>query len=222
MNLFPRLLLLLMALVSQVALAQSVGRTDVKDLAANWEQIAAYDMKGLAIDGGMTHMPMQGMVFLNKPHGMLLIVESTTGGRGKINWVSMKCPATRENFFTNDYGSNQARRDTQCVVANAKFSSKTYLAEVSPQAAEAVEKQGLRFEKGQLVRAWSGVSGGTYLKVYVFSTSTFKIEAAADKESASGVNQALVSFAEALHKAVYDSTLSLGGNLSLQLLNTLK
>jgi hypothetical protein len=223
MSSLPRLFLLLTALISQGVLAQGVGRTEVKDLAASWEQLASYDMKGLSLDGGVQHMPMQGMVFLNKPDGMLLIVESTRGGHGKtISWVSMKCPLTRENFFTNDYGSNQAPRNTQCVVANAKFSSKTYLAEVSPQAAEAVEKQGIRFEKGQLVRTWSGISGGAYLKVYVFSASTFNVEATAEKESKSGVNEALVAFAEALHKTVYDSTLSLGGNLSLQLLNNLK
>jgi hypothetical protein len=223
MNFFSRLFLLVATLISQGVLAQSVGRTDVKDLAAPWEQLAAYDTKGLSLDGGIKRIPMQGLVFLNKPDGLLLIVESTTAGHGNtVNWVSMKCPPTRENFFTNDYGSNQASRDTQCLVANAKFSSKTYLAEVSPQAAEATEKQGLRFEKGQLVRAWSGVSRGTYLKVHVFSTSAFRVADPASKESTSGVNEALVAFGEALHKAVYDSTQSLSGNLSLQLLNNLK
>ncbi len=223
MSFLRRLFLLLIALVSQGASAQSVGRTEIKNLSSSWEQLTLYDMKGLSLDGGMQHIPMQGMVFLNRPDGMLLIIESTLGGHGKaVKWVSMKCGLTRENFFTNDYGSNQAPWNTQCVVANAKFSSKTYLAEVSPQAAEAVEKQGLRFEKGQLIRTWSGVSSGTYLKVYVFSASSFKVETTAEKESRSGVNEALVAFAEALHKAVYDSTLSLGGNLSLQLLNQLK
>jgi hypothetical protein len=223
MSFLPRLLLLLTALISQGVSAQAIGRTEIKDLSASWEQLISYEMRGLSLDGGMKHIPMQGMVFLNKPDGMLLIVESTLGGNSKtVSWVSMKCPPTRENFFTNDYGSNLASRNAQCVVANTRFSSKTYLAEVSPQAAEAVEKQGLRFEKGQLVRTWSGISGGTYLKVYVFSASTFKVEAAADKESRSGVNEALVAFAEALHQAVYDSTLTLGGNLSLQLLNNFK
>ncbi|MGH6637056.1 MAG: hypothetical protein ACREXN_12240 [Polaromonas sp.] len=223
MNSAVRLIFFLALLISQnIVLAQSIGRTEVKDLPDGWTQLVAYDKKGLSLDNGMAYMPTQEAVFLNKPRNMLLIVESTVGGHGRVSWVSMKCPEIKQNYFTNDYGTNQNRRDTRCLVLNARFSSKTYLTEVYPQAAAAVEKEGLRFEKGQLIRTWSGVPSGTYLKVVLLKTSTIQTESTLGNQGESGVERALVDFGESLHKLVYDSTLSLSGNLSLQLLNSIK
>ena len=214
-----RLLVLLAVLTSQSVLAQSVGRTEVKNLPEGWRQLAVFELKGLTLDSGTKqNIPMQGGAFVNAEGSMLLLVESTTAGHGAtVKWVTMKCPASRVNYFTNDYGANQSARDTRCLVVNARYSDKKYLAGVSPQAASAVEKENLKFEKGQLIRAWSGLSGGTYLKVYLFKNSPIK--------TTSGVNaseEELIAFGESLQKAVYDSTLSLGGGLSLQLLNTIK
>jgi hypothetical protein len=218
MNPFFRLLVLLAAFAAQGVFAQSIGRTEVKDLPEGWRQLTTYELKGLSLNSGTKHIPMQGGAFVSGSGNMLLVVESTTGGNSMgVNWLTMKCPASRENYFTNDYGANQSARDTRCLVVNARYSDKKYLEGVSPQAASAVEKENLKFEKGQLIRAWSGLSGGTYLKVYLFKNSPFK--------TASGANaseQELVALGESLQKAVYDSTLSLGGGLSLQLLNTIK
>lgn len=225
MNLLARLFFLLALLGAQSGvLAQSVGRTKVADLSGGWTELVAYDSKGLSLNGGEKHIPMQGMAFLNASRNMLLIVESTaTGNNGRsVSWVSMKCPQPKADYFTNDYGANQTPRDTRCLVVNTKYSSKSYLAEVSPQTAEAVEKQGLRFEKGQLIRTWSGIKGGSFLKVYFFKTSAFQTESGTAKGGEAGVDPALIAFGESLQQLVYDSTLSLSGNLSLQLLNTIK
>ncbi|WP_411881810.1 hypothetical protein [Polaromonas sp. YR568] len=223
MNPLVRLLVLLAAFVSQGVFAQAVGRTEIKDLPEGWVTLVTYDKKGLSLDSGTAHIPMQASVFLNKSRDMLMVVESTVGGHSKnVNWITMKCPAVRAGYFTNDYGSNTKNLDTRCLVVNTRYSDKKYLEGISPEAAAAVEKENLKFDKGHLIRAWSGVRGGTYLKVYLFKTSAFKIESATGKEDASGVDQSLVDFGESLQKAVYDSTLSLGGGLSLQLLNTIK
>ncbi len=203
--------------------AQQVGRAEIRDLPDGWTQLVAYDMKGLSIDGGIDNIPMAGAAFSNKSRGMLLIVESTLSGyRKTVNWVSMKCPASRSNYFTNDYGANQNSRDTRCLVVNAKYADKKYLATVSPQTAAAVDKEGLQFEKGQLIRTWSGIKSGSYLKLFLFKTSAFEPATTAGKDEGTGVDQALIAFGEALQKLVYDSTLSLSGNLSFQLLNTIK
>jgi hypothetical protein len=214
-----RLLVLLAAFASQGIFAQSVGRTEIKDLPKGWRQLATYELKGLSVDSGTKqNIPMQGSTFVSEAGNMLLVIESTTGGhRTTLKWLTMKCPASRENYFTNDYGSNQSPRDTRCLVVNARYSDKKYLEQVSPQAASAVKEENLKFEKGQLVRTWSGLSGGTYLKVYLFKNSPFKTASGADASE-----QELVTFGESLQKAVYDSTLSLGGELPLQLLNTIK
>jgi hypothetical protein len=213
----------LVALASSGVFAQSVGRTEVKDLPDGWVRLVTYDMKGLNVNSGTAHVPMQASVFLSKSRDMLMVVESTVGGHGKnLNWLSMKCPPVRAGYFTNDYGSNTTRIETRCLVVNTQYSDKKYLESISPQVAAAVDKESLKFDKGHLIRAWSGVRGGTYLKVYLFKTSAFKTESTSGKEEASGVDQSLVAFGESLQKAVYDSTMSLGGGLSLQLLNTIK
>lgn len=218
MNPLVRLLVLLAAFASQGVFAQAVGRTEIKDLPDGWKQLAIYELKGLSLNSGTKYIPMQGGVFLSGSRDMLLVVESTTGGNSaSVNWVTMKCPASRENYFTNDYGANQNPRDTRCLVVNARYSDKKYLEGVSPEAASAVEKEKLKFERGHLIRTWSGLSGGTYLKVYLFKTSPLKVASGANANE-----QELIAFGEALQKAVYDSTLSLGGGLSLQLLNTIK
>ncbi len=225
MSFFARLFLLLAFLGAQGGvLAQAVGRTNVVELPGGWTELVAYDSKGLSLNGGEKHIPMQGMAFLNASRNMLLIVESTaTGNNGRsVSWVSMKCPQPKADYFTNDYGANQTPRDTRCLVVNTKYSSKSYLAEVSPQTAEAIEKQGLRFEKGQLIRTWSGIKGGSFLKVYFFKTSAFQTGSGAAKSGEVGVDPALIAFGESLQQLVYDSTLSLSGNLSFQLLNTIK
>lgn len=223
MNAVARLVCFVVALASSSVFAQSVGRTEIKDLPDGWVTLVTYDMKGLILDNGMSHIPMQASVFLSKSRDMLMVVESTVGGNGKnVNWITMKCPPVRAGYFTNDYGANTNSRDTRCLVVNTKYSDKKYLEGINPQVAAAVEKENLKFDKGQLIRAWSGVRGGTYLKVYLFKTSAFKTESTTGKEEASGVDQSLVAFGESLQKAVYDSTLSLGGGLSLQLLNTIK
>ena len=213
----------LVALASSGVFAQSVGRTEIKDLPDGWVTLVTYDMKGLNVNSGTSHVPMQASVFLNKSRDILMVVESTVGGHGKnLNWLTMKCPPVRAGYFTNDYGSNTTRVETRCLVVNTQYSDKKYLESISPQVAAAVDKENLKFDKGHLIRAWSGVRGGTYLKVYLFKTSAFKTESTSGKEEASGVDQSLVAFGESLQKAVYDSTLSLGGGLSLQLLNTIK
>ncbi len=215
--------LLLFLALHAVAGAQQVGRAEIKDLPDGWTQLVAYDMKGLSIDGGSDNIPMAGAAFSNKSRDMLLIVESTVSGyRKTVSWVSMKCPESRNNYFTNDYGANKNSRDTRCLVVNARYADKKYLATVSPQTAAAVEKEGLRFDKGQLVRTWSGIKSGSYLKLFLFKTSAFEPTATAGKDEGTGVDQALIAFGESLQKLVHDSTLSLGGNLSFQLLNTIK
>ena len=225
MKVLVRLLLIVTFLAAQNnVLAQSVGRTKITELPGGWTELVAYDSKGLSLNSGEKHMAMQGMAFLNASHSMLLIVEGTLGGNNgsNVSWVSMKCPQPRVDYFTNDYGSNQTPRDTRCLVVNTKYSSKTYLSEVSPQTADAVEKQGLRFEKGQLVRTWSGIRGGSFLKVYFFKTSAFQAESGTAKGGGAGIDPALIAFGESLQQLVHDSTLSVSGNLSLQLLNTIK
>lgn len=218
-----RLMLLLLAWMSSATVsAQAVGRTDVKDLPEGWAKLVSYDTKGLTLDGGRDNIPVQGMAFLNKSREALLIVESSVGGHGRnVSWNTMKCPATRDGYFTNDYGSTQTHRNTRCLVVNTKYASKTYLSEVSPQTAVAVEKEGLRFDRGLLLRTWSGVHGGTYLRVYLLGKQSVS-QAGSAKEGASNVDQTLVDFGESLQKLVYDSTFSMNGNLSLQLLNTIK
>ncbi len=203
--------------------AQQVGRTEIKDLPDGWTQLVAYEMKGLSINGGIGNIPMAGAAFANKSGGMLLIVESTASGYNRtVNWVSMKCPASKPHYFTNDYGTDQNSRDTRCLVVNAKYADKKYLATVSPQTAAAVDKAGLQFDKGQLIRTWSGIKSGSYLKLFLFKTSAFEPTTTAGKEEGTGVDQALIAFGESLQKLVYDSTLSMSGNLSLQLFNTIK
>lgn len=202
---------------------QSVGRTEITNLPDGWTLLTKYELKGLSINGGMQNIPMEGGAFLNKSKDMLLIVESTVSGRpGKVNWVSMKCPKTREGYFTNDYSSNQNSRDTQCLVLNTRYADKNYLTTVAAPVALAIEKEGLRFDKGQLIRGWTGGSYGAFVKVYLFKTSAFDIGAASVKSDESGVEQSLIDFGELLQKQIYESTLSLGGKLSLQLLNTVK
>ncbi|MDP3172655.1 MAG: hypothetical protein Q8M91_20245 [Polaromonas sp.] len=224
MNLAARLISLLAFLAFHTAPgAQQVGRVEVKDLPDGWTQLVSYDMKGLSIDGGIGNIPMTGAAFSNKSLGMLLIVESTQSGYNKtVNWVSMKCPASRPHYFTNDYGANRNSRDTRCLVVNAKYADRKYLATASPQTAAAVDKEGLQFDKGQLIRTWSGVKSGSYLKLFLFKTSAFELATTAGKEEGTGVDQALIAFGESLQKLVYDSTLSMSGNLSLKLFNTIK
>lgn len=225
MKILVRLLFVLAFLgVQNNVLAQSVGRTKITELPEGWTELVAYDSKGLTLNGGEKHIPMQGMAFLNASRTMLLVVESTLSGNNgrSVNWLSMKCPQSKADYFTNDYGANQTPRDTRCLVVNTKYSSKKYLSEVSPETAAAVEKQGLRFEKGQLIRTWSGIKGGSFLKVYFFKTSAFQTESGAAKGGEASVDPALIAFGESLQQLVYDSTLSVGGNLSLQLLNTIK
>ena len=202
----------------QIGFAQSVGRTEVKDLPQSWRRLVTYEKKGLSLDSGTSYIPMEGGAFVNGAGDMLLIVESTTGGNSKnVNWVTMKCPAPRNNYFTNDYGSNQTPRDTRCLVVNTRYSDKTYLEQVSPQTAVAVTKENLKFESGQLIRAWSGLRGGTFLKVFLFKTSSIKMASGAN-----ATEQELVALGESLQKAVYDSTLSISGSISLELLNTIR
>ena len=218
-----RLISLLAILAFQnIVWAQSVGRAEVKDLPDGWTQLVAYDMKALTLDGGRDQIPQRGTAFLNKPRNMLLIVESTAGHRKTIHWVTMKCPEIRDGYFTNDYGTNQNSRDTRCLVVNAKYSDKKYLATVSPQTAEAVEREGLRFDKGQLIRTWIGIKSGSYLKIYLFKTSAFQTESTSGKDGPSDVDQSLIAFGESLQKLAYESILSVNGNLSLQLLNAIK
>ena len=178
-----RLLVLLAGLVSHVAFSQTVGRPEVKDLPDVWTQLVAYELKGLNINNGLERIPMRGAVFLGKSRDMLLVIESTVGGHSKnVNWVTMKCPAARPGYFTNDYGTNTNSRDTRCLVVNTRYSDKKYLEEIAPMAAKAVEQESLRFDKGQLVRAWSGIHNGTYLKVFLFKTSVIKIGAPASND----------------------------------------
>jgi hypothetical protein len=205
------------------AAAQTVGRTEIKDLPEGWTQLVAYDKKGLVVDGGQDDIPMKGGAFLNRSLGMLMVVDSSSAGHGRtIRWVTMKCPPSRIDYFTNDYGSNQTGSNTRCLVINARYASKTYIAEISPPAAQALEKEGLRFDKGQMVRAWSGVRGGSYLKIYLLKTTEFNVGNSFEKDEFSKVSKSLIAFGESMQQLVYDATLSLGGNLSLQLLNSIK
>jgi hypothetical protein len=207
-----------------VAGAQAVGRAEIKDLPGGWTQLVSYDLAGLTVNAGEKSIAMEGKAFLNSQRNMLLVVESTSSGNNRpLSWNTMKCPEARPNYFTNDYGSNQTKRETQCLVVNTRYSSKTYLAENYPQVASALEKNGnLRFESGQLVRTWSGIRTGSYLKILLFKTSPFQLEAGGAKESSMGVDASLIAFGESLHQLAYESTSSVSGNFSLQLVNTIK
>ena len=134
----------------------------------------------------------------------------------------MKCPPARVDYFTNDYGSNQTNKNARCLVINTRYASKTYISEISSPAAQALEKEGLRFERGQMVRTWSGIRGGSYLKIYLLKTTDFDVGPASEKDDFSKVPKTLIAFGESMQQLVYDATLSLGGNLSLQLLNSIK
>lgn len=203
-------------------MAQAVGRAEIQDLPQGWSQLVAYDKAGLSVNGGQSRIAIEGKAFLDSQRAMLLVIESTSSAHtGPIDWVSMKCPEKRPNYFTNDYGSSQIKRETQCLVVNSRYSSRTYLAENYPQVAVAVESAQLRFEKGQLVRTWSGVRSGSYMKVALFKNAPPQANSV-PKEGGADLEAALVAFGESLHKLVYDSTSSVSGNLSLQLLNTLK
>lgn len=216
-------LLAVLSVWSSVCLGQPVGRTEITGLSDDWNLLASYETAGLVLDQGQKVVPMEGKLFVNKSRDMLLVVEGTSGANGRgVAWVSVVCQPKRANVYTNDYGSNQVRRERQCLVVNTKFSSRRYMRETFPQAADVLEKNNLSFDEGTLFRITSGVKSGTYVKVLLIKKTSFEMDPNAPRDAETGVPQSLVSLGESLHALLSTATSTVSGKFALQILNSIK
>jgi hypothetical protein len=210
-----------LVLAAPAALADSVGRTEFALPNAEWRLLVSYD-RALKFDRGLTSIPLRASVYMlpgrdAAPIALLQVTSSEGGSKGPVRWISDRCPEPRPHFYTNDLGSNTTPNKRECVIVNSRFSPSAYFAD-HPEVNKALADQHVAlFKGGYSMRSTSGSNNGTYLVVNLMTTSAFQ-GLAGDPPAGTdlhAVPPALVVWAEALHAAVRDSTLSMRGSLAL-------
>jgi hypothetical protein len=200
--------------------AEEIGRTNLKMPEGSWSLLTEFD--GNLIFDQYKKMPLRTKVFKlvdsNGSVSALLSITSTEGGRGsRIRWISQKCPDARPQYYTNDFGSNKQPDTRDCLVVNGAFAPFKFYKEES-EVITALKQQNIQlFTSGYSLRTQYGSQGGTYLNVNLMTTKKFLglPIVRSEAEDVHEVPEALVSWGEALHKAVKDSVFSLGGELNL-------
>jgi hypothetical protein len=211
----------LMLTLCSYAQSIDVGRVTFNLPSPEWKLIASKE--GVTIvDGGVgrgakTQTHSFGLI-QDSMLKAVLVVTATTGGSGRVSWIT-QCVSGTNSFAVNlASGFN----DLNCAIATGPLNSEVYLSNIIPDIKNQMLLQNVKITPRMTSsRAASGNETGTYLQVNLIAAPTFS--GLTSNQTFEGlptnIKSSNLSWAITLEGAVKDSVNSFRGGLTLPVIN---
>jgi hypothetical protein len=204
------------------SLAEEVGRTKFELPYPQWLLLTTFETKTV-FSGGATagsSLAVSNKVFYFADDAgnvrALLAIASQDSRYGLILWTGANCPASKSNYFTRDFGSNQHGRTLECLIVWTRFSPSAYFKPDSPVGKAVMEKKLKLPASGYYLRNHYGSDSGAQVVVTLITQDDFKglPGVRPSTEETYGVPAEVVAWSEAMQKEVKSSVHSFRGKLA--------